>query len=317
MLENPLRWRSRYLNYGAFEHHVETSGGILYTAEIAFGERHFEITEPGNLRHLQLRTEQQPWHYELWHKEGALNLLIQRLPPEAKYIAWIDCDVMFARPDWCQETLHLLQQYQFLQMFSHTQDLGPEGELLGRSRGWVFQNGSDAGGIENRNSRMGNGNGYGYAYPYGRRGLWVHPGFAWAARRDALNNVGGLIDWAIMGAGDWLMGCALFGDVDRALNQGYHKNYRNLAHIWQERAEKHIRRNVGHMPGLVLHRWHGRKADRQYDRRWELLVKTQFDPIYDLKRDVQGLYTLSDPSVALREGLRKYAKLRNEDASEL
>jgi hypothetical protein len=312
MLENPLRWRSRYLNYWAFEHHVEASGGILYTAEIAFGERHFEVTEAGNPRHLQLRTEAEPWNYELWHKEGALNLLIQRLPAEAMYIGWIDCDVQFARPDWCQETLHLLQHYQVLQMFSHTQDLGPDGELLGRSEGFVskyHELAKSTGGAARRP--------YPYYYYYGRQGLWIHPGFAWAVRRDALNHLGGLVDWAILGSGDWLMASALFGDVDRALNPGFHQNYRELAHIWQDRAEKHIRRNVGHLPGLVLHRWHGRKADRQYDRRWELLVKTQFDPINDLKRDVQGLYALSDPSMALREGIRKYAHSRNEDASEL
>ena len=37
MLENPLRWRSRYKNYWAFEQMCNKAGAILYTAEIAFG----------------------------------------------------------------------------------------------------------------------------------------------------------------------------------------------------------------------------------------------------------------------------------------
>ena len=45
MLENPLRWHSRYWNYWMFERECEAAGAILYTAEVAFGERHFEVTE--------------------------------------------------------------------------------------------------------------------------------------------------------------------------------------------------------------------------------------------------------------------------------
>ena len=125
MLENPLRWRSRYWNYWMFERQCEAAGAILYTAEVAFGARHFEVTQADHPRHLQLRTKD-----EIWHKENALNLMIQRLPAEAKYIAWIDSDVTFARPDWAQETLQLLQHYDVLQMFSHAQDVGPNYEPL-------------------------------------------------------------------------------------------------------------------------------------------------------------------------------------------
>jgi hypothetical protein len=76
-----------------FQRHVETSGATLYTFEVAFGGREFEITEPNNPRHLQLRASS-----ELWRKENALNLMAQRLPAEAQYLAWIDADVQFAVP---------------------------------------------------------------------------------------------------------------------------------------------------------------------------------------------------------------------------
>ena len=39
MLENPLRWRSRYWNYWMFERECAAAGAILYTAEVAFGGR--------------------------------------------------------------------------------------------------------------------------------------------------------------------------------------------------------------------------------------------------------------------------------------
>lgn len=308
MVQNPLRWRSRYRNYEALRRHVEDSGGILYTAEVAFGERHFEITEPNNPQHLQLRCEHEPWRYEVWLKECTLNAIMHsRLPLTAKYVAWIDSDIHFTRTDWCQETLHLLQHYQFLQLFSHTMDLGPNSEPLGQSVGMVFKR------FQDPQTPM-----TGYYYYYGKKkGLWVHPGFAWAARRDALDDVGGLIDWAILGSGDWLMGAALFGEVRRALSGGYSTIYKRWAYNWQDRAEQYIKRNVGYLPGLIVHRYHGRKMDRNYDTRWKLLVSEGFNPETDIIRDVQGLYRLTDRSITLRDGLRHYTSIRNEDTTEV
>jgi hypothetical protein len=68
---NPQRFRSRYELFWAFEKRVRDAGAILHVAEVAFGGRPFEVTEPANPNHLQLRT-----NVELWHKENALNLLI-------------------------------------------------------------------------------------------------------------------------------------------------------------------------------------------------------------------------------------------------
>ena len=37
-------------------------------------------------------------------------------------------------------------------------------------------------------------------------------------------------------------------------------------------------RNVGYVDGLVLHHWHGHKADRKYGNRWRIYVDNKFDP---------------------------------------
>jgi hypothetical protein len=36
----------------------------------------------------------------LWQKERLLNLAIKLVPLHVKSIAWLDCDVIFDRPDW-------------------------------------------------------------------------------------------------------------------------------------------------------------------------------------------------------------------------
>jgi hypothetical protein len=315
MLENPLRWRARYRNYWMFQRHIETSGAILYTCEIAFGGREFEITEPGNSRHLQLRASS-----ELWRKENALNLLAQRLPAEAKYVAWIDADVQFARPGWAQETLHLLQHYDVIQRFSHTQNIGPSYEPL-TDRGsfmWNYVENRPAPHYEDfgkpRMSAAGAGSG-GYG-----SGKWNHTGFAWACRKSAWDNLGGLVDWAILGSADYHMAAALAGNVGMSLNHYFPRKYREMCEQWQERAVRHVLRNpsggAGYMPGLILHHFHGSTQNRAYNQRWKLLQRTGFDPDLDLKRDWQGLWQLTDRNRELRDGLRAYARLRDEDSTD-
>jgi hypothetical protein len=297
---------------------VEKSGAILYTAEVAFGDREFEITDPNNPQHLQLRSR-----HEVWLKENTLNLVINRLPKDWKYVAWIDADVQFTRPDWSQETIQLLQHYDFLQMFSHAQDLGVNYEPLITTPGFVYgklTEDDESGGkyVSGKDHYY-----YGLVKKIGEKLVgwkYRHPGFCWSARRDALDKVGGLIDFAILGSGDYLMAQALFGQVDRALNSGYTDNYKKLCKIWEERALLHIRKNVGYMPGTVNHYYHGNKKDRNYDNRWTLLVNTKFDPLVDIKKDSQGLWQLVDTldgqrSIELRDGIRRYCRIRNEDSN--
>lgn len=351
-LFNPLRFRSRMANYWSFENMVQKSGAILYTVEVIFGDRHFEITDPNNPHHLQLRAKD---NQEIWLKENSLNLLINRLPPEAKYIAWLDSDISFARPDWAQETLHLLQHYSFIQMFSHAQDIGPEYQPLTITPGFVFSKFEDKLHIFNNSSNQDLNNQpetdtqkmvkslglnkcmeecleaaieecedechyyYGVVKNGKEKPLWkfYHSGFAWAARRSALDAVGGLIDYCLLGSGDWHQAYGLFGQMQKTLNVGYSDTYKRLCLEWERRAEKNIRRNVGYLPTTIFHSWHGKKTNRRYDDRWKLLVNTKYDPITDLKKDTQGLYQLNDCGdsrfLALRDGLRLYSKVRDED----
>jgi hypothetical protein len=155
-----------------------------------------------------------------------------------------------------------------------------------------------------------------YGYYSVHSGQFWHPGFAWAAKRSALEELGMLVDFAILGSGDWHMASALVGQVQRSLYSGYSATYIELCRDWQARAEKHIRGNVGYLPGLVNHLFHGAKRDRSYDQRWKFLAKSGYDPRLDLKRDWQGLYQLTDRSTILRDGIRQYARMRNEDATQ-
>jgi hypothetical protein len=294
-----MRYRVRYHLYRQFEKYVNDSGAILYTIEQSFGKREFEVTDANNPRHIRVTTNS-----ELWHKENLLNLLIQRLPSDWEYVAWIDADVAFARTDWVYETLHLLQQYHILQMFSQASDLAPDHRVLNHQRDGVIYGWrqDDCGPLKRR---------------YGGNN---HPGYAWAARRETIDMLGGLIDWAIVGSADWHMACALVGQIEKSLYPELYKEcpvYVQWCEDWADRAKKHVRFNVGYMDGLVLHYWHGRKLNRGYFQRWRIITESNFNPLVDLKRDSQGVWQLTDHNHRLRDELRAYFSSRDEDSSEL
>jgi len=295
-LFNPIRWKSRWKLYLDFARHVQESEGELFTAEVSFRKR--EHVLPVNNHNLHLTTK-----HEFWLKENALNLAIQRLPDDWEYVAWVDADVQFVREDWCNETVHQLQHYDMVQMFSEAADLDARHQLHQKHKGfaWCYHNNIP---IEQLNN--------GYYYPPSQQGLvYWHPGFAWAIRRDAFDKLGGLIDFSVFGSADWLMARALIDKLPEALYLGEH-GLRWLE-IWNERA-KLLNHNIGYVDGLLLHNWHGPKADRKYKQRALDFQATNFNPEVDLKRDWQGLWQLTNNNLLLRDALRNYFRGRNEDA---
>lgn len=301
VIQNPIRYQSRYRLYQQFAKEMREAGVDLWTIELSFGERAPAVTVHEQTRQIQVNTLD-----ELWHKENLINLAISRLPSDWQYVAWIDADITFQRPDWVQETLQQLQHYHVVQMWETAVDLGPHGQVLTTHHSFISQY------LKGR------------PYCYKARGnyyeMW-HPGFAWAASREAINHLGGLIDTAILGAGDNHMAHALVGMVDKTCARGLHPNYFKHLHIWQTRAERNIRRDVGIVQGTILHHWHGKKVDRRYHDRWQILVDHQYDPDWDVKRDAQGVLQLVDHgdvrSIALRDSIRRYFRMRQEDSTDL
>lgn len=329
-ISNPFRYYSRYRLYQGFEKMVAEAGAILWTVELATRDRHFEITSPDNPRHIQLRSPA-----ILWHKENLLNIGIQRLPDDAEYVAWIDADIQFARPDWVQETLHQLQIYRVVQMWSHSTDYGPDFQPIAQA-GSLFasylKDGKVLQPIERRAAvRTTAARSAGHKDscccpccmpcppdpgPYPFRGL-LHTGYAWAARRSALSDLGLLGDIGILGSGDRHMAYALIGAVERSFPIGIHKNYTDYWLRWQARAEAKIQRKVGVVPGTINHFWHGSKQHRRYQDRWKILVGDQYDPLEDIKYDFHGVLELTNRNLKLRDDVIHYFGVRNEDSIDL
>lgn len=292
VVSNPARYRSRYDLYQKFKKSIECAGANLLTVELAFGDRPFEIAEEGNPNHVRLRT----WD-EIWHKENMINIGVSRLPSDWQYVAWIDADVHFMRHDWPAETIHQLQHHHVVQMFQQAVDLGPMGEVIKVHDGfvWSYMSGKPLPSPKKN-------------YPH-----W-HPGYAWATSRQTFDNLGGLLDVPILGSADHHMAWALVGNVMQYAPQAVTEGYRRHLEVWQDRALTHVKRDIGYVPGSIYHHWHGKKKDRKYVERWQILLKHGYDPDLDIQRDWQGLYALSAPGERMRADLRRYFHVRNEDS---
>lgn len=306
-LTNPERFESRYALYDQYAREIRDHGAHLVTVEAAFGDRRYHVTEPSNPDHIQLRT---PFSYqEIWLKENLINLGVARLSQDWEYVAWVDADVHFVNPNWAEETIHQLQHFDIVQMFQTAVDTGPKGEVFNTYNGFGYSF------AENLPEFMLANASY---YQKAKAGAkYWHPGFAWAARREAFEALGGLIDFAILGAADHHMALALIGQAKRSLPQGIHKNYARLVHQWEERASIHIRQNIGYVPGTLVHRWHGKKQERRYWDRWSIIRKHDFDPDADLKRDYQGVWQLTHAGIRMRNDVRSYFRSRNEDSVDI
>jgi hypothetical protein len=291
VISNPVRYHSRYAHYKNFEKHMQESGVKLITVETTFGDRHHKVTQD-DPNHIKLKT----WD-EIWHKENMINIAASRLPSDWEYVAWIDADVTFLRKDWALETVHQLQHYMIVQMFETAIDTGPTGAVFNTYRGFAWSHVTG--------QPYPKANKY---YPY-----W-HPGFAWACRREAFDHLGGLIDFAILGAADHHMALSLIGKGQDSFPPGANKNYIKMVLDWQDRASHLIKHDIGFVPGSLMHHWHGKKKDRKYWDRWQILTKNDFDPMVDIHKDSQGLYQLTTKKPLLRDQLRAYFRQRNEDS---
>lgn len=358
---NPWRHKSRVKHTERALKHFHDSGAVIILVEIGFNRRELVFADhglDGQLSSCPINDDQFRHKYiglhskdELWLKENAINVGVQNLPHDWQQVCWLDSDVHFVRPNWVGETIHKLQHYSFLQMFSHARDLGPNYEVLdenyphanglGFVRAWkdgIIQStitpeiisdlksvGQDISVLAEQHKKLSKDflkleedlGGY-----YGQIGeKRVFPGLAWACTRKAWDDVGGLPDYHIWGGADWVMGHALIEKTEGMFRNDLHHDYKKLSQQFYHRCRTHIRMNVGVMDGSIFHNWHGKKVGRGYNTKHALLAKFGFDPLRHLKRDSQGLWQLHDDRstsfVQLRDMFRRIAADRNEDSIDI
>lgn len=301
---NPEGYKSRYKLYKEFEDRILDSGAKLIVVEAAYKDRDFEVKKRSSDHYIiRVRTDD-----KIWIKENLINIGLQRMNqlfPKWRYVAMIDADILFTRPNWVDETKRLLGHYPIIQMFSNLIHLNSNyqpipGFPVSFMEGWLQ-------GLAWKNKQPSKED------PKKVRYGWCgQPGGAWAATRECIDKIFPLYDWGILGSGDFHMANALVGYIDFTLTMDYTEEYRKSLYDWQEKV-RWLRGKVGHMKGLVIHYWHGKLTDRGYETRWMLLVKHMFNPYTDLVKNKDGVYNLDKKKYRLLRDVEQYFSSRKED----
>ena len=197
-------------------------------------------------------------------------------------------------------------------MFAEAHDLGPDGLILNRFRSFGY---SHVHGIPRKQG----GAGYYGGTPAPARSnpriaYWHHPGFAWAARREAIDALGGLFDVAVVGEADYIMAKSLVGEGLDVLYPG------RLARLPQGRAStgrtgpssSGATSATSPAPSSTTGTAGRRPGSTGIAARSSPTPSST--PPIDLKRDWQGLYQLVDHdeprSILLRDAIRSYFRVQ-------
>ncbi len=297
VIQNSVRYHSRYRLFREWVKHMLGSKNVkLYVVEAVYGDRQPECAPENN----EYEYHQVKVTSEIWLKENLINLGVKNLLPNNwKYLAWIDCDITFRDDAWALNCLHQLQHYNILQPWKDSVDLD--------YYGGIHQHHKSFGYLAATRARKWHGKGKeGYQY--------AHTGFAWACTRYFYENVGKIADFNIVGAGDHLQAWACIGEVKSTMPEAISDGYKKMCNDWQDKAVRACAKAVGYSHGRIEHHWHGKKENRKYWSRWDILTKNNFNPVTDLAYDSQGVLVLCGSNkYQLEHDIMLYNRQRAED----
>lgn len=267
----------------------------MFVIEVAFGDSPFLIDDSADF--IRIRGTRQNL---MWQKERMLNIALSKLPPEYTDIAWLDADVLFDNKNWVEEMQDALEKFCFVQLFETARWLNKDG-----SPDIMFHTMVDQGKNLFSSGFTGEAQDNGF-----------HPGFAWAARREVLEDTG-WFDSHICGNGDSFIyyaiaGHLLAGNYLMVKNKLMGFNYSFLK-FRNKIIKAGAAGSISNISGNIRHMYHGSFNDRDYAGRQKFMIDAQFDPVEDLEIDGNGLYkwvNKNENVATLSSNLTDYFKQR-------
>ena len=247
-----------------------------YTLELVYEGRRPELAPSPSVFHIKGKSY-------MFHKENMIRILEKRVPQKYKKLLFVDADIVWKQPNWYNQISRSLDYYDVVQPFQigHWLDLTYRKKEISRETALFMW-----------------------------KDKWdhtLHPGFAWAMRRDWYKGYG-FFDYAISGSGDTL-------STAHWLNKKFPKGFKSLpialTSVYAEFCKK-PRPSIGYCKGLeVFHLYHGGRANRQYVDRHKILdVKQDIMELTHINAD--GLIEWNDPDYWNMQFL-KYFNSRDDD----
>jgi len=75
--------------------------------------------------------------------------------------------------------------------------------------------------------------------------------------------------------------------------------------------------NISYTPGVVLHIWHGDRANRDYTHRYDILKGNSYDPVHDVRVNDHGVLEWATDKPKLHREVTEYFNNRKEGPKEL
>jgi len=323
---NPRNYSQRVTRFQqTLEHLLNTVAGNttwVVAVELAYGSYPFFLPVSDSLPYSTMRfrlAEDQA----MWCKERLINLAIEALPCNYRYIAWVDAEVEFTNLQWVDDARRVLNNHHFAQLFERVNFLGPKKEILSveRSIGKQLASGRIFAQLAKNNSLL----------PRQHWAQFWHPGYAWAARKDALLQTNGVLDRTFGGA-DKHMAFSLLGAANKSFSvPAYGRRMGALvkngswvrpvpeAYLgnilkWQSKVKRAEIYGFGVVPGTINHFWHGDIRNRGYSARWKIIYAYLLDPNVVFTRNGDGLDVWSRLArKSLRRIVAHHFAKRNED----
>ncbi len=296
---NPVGYKRRLANYRAFRQNLAVP---LVTVELSFDGR-FELAQDDADVLIQLSGVA-----VLWQKERLLNVALKSVPSSARNIAWLDCDVIFDRPDWADAANEQLNTSNVVQLFSDLVDLGREDALDRRHEIPPSAHGVVGLISENRFSQAD-------VMPSARKNKrgFTQGGLAWAIRRPILEQHG-LYDAMIAGGGARAQVRALYANFDEHIKATHFTAAQRDHYLtWAVPYHRAVGGRVGHVAGRIYHLWHGEIDNRNYDGRHRALAEHDFNPNTDIAIGANGAWQWARPRPDLEKFLASFFIGRAED----
>lgn len=314
---NPIGFNRRLQNFYAFRKHLNVP--LLVVELSRTGDYVLSDNDADVL--VQVTGEDR-----MWQKERLINLGVASLPDHVKYVAWVDCDVIFLSQNWAQESIALLEEsggaVQLFDRVFHAEKCFSE--LVDKNKDCLTVDYLSSNSIFNEFS-IASKSKKGFSLPGGvgrcsatnqssdGQDIPLSPGMAWAMSKSFFDRLG-LYDAAIVGGGDDFFLAGLIGSVvELSESFGHSKLHQLHASQWADRFDDLMptERKISNIAGDLVHLWHGDFNDRQYLDRQALL--SSFDPFNDLVSSGTGPWEWRMPDSILATSIGRYFESRNED----
>lgn len=250
----------------------------------------------------------------MWQKECLLNIALEYLPLSCNYVSWLDCDIVFANPNWHNEARVAFKSFDFIQLFEKIKYV-PKTKILVSTLSelntvkYSLEKCSISKAIKSGENFFGNLSNTNEKFDFQPTG---NPGMAFASKVSIIKKHK-FYDKNIIGGGDLVLSAAIHNKIDelfmhRALSSHHKTDIKN----WAAKLI-HNKYKCSFLKEEIFHLWHGELEKRMYEKRYHILNNHNYNPKVHVALNSNKTWSWSSTPANLKEDIYKY--MQNRESS--